>query len=244
MISVTILTKNCPEYLDEVLNALRDFDEVLILDNGSTDNTLELAAAHPNVTIHHSPFIGFGPLHNKAVELAKHDWILSLDADEVASPDMVKQIHELSLDPRSVYRFARHNYYKGQWIKGCGWYPDRQLRLFNRKHTQFTNAQVHESVITTGLKVQTLPGHIKHYSYATVSDFLRKMQHYSDLFAHERHGTRSSMSKAILHGLFTFFKSYILKRGILDGAAGFEISLYNANTAFYKYLKLAEKSQD
>lgn len=240
-ISVTILTKNSQTYLKEVLEHLKDFKEVLIFDNGSSDETLKIASQFPNVIIHKGQFTGFGPTHNVASSLAKNDWILSIDSDEVVTESLSQEILELSLDSNSVYAIPRHNEYKGKWIKWCGWHPDYQIRLYNRTKTHFTNAQVHESVIADNFRIVKLKNPLRHYSYANVSDFLSKMQTYSDLFATQLKGKKkSSTLKAVLHGLFAFFKSYILKRGFLGGSQGFEISVYNANTAFYKYLKLAE----
>lgn len=241
MITVTILVKNNEDTLPEVLDSVKSFDEVLILDTGSTDRSLEIAQSYPNVRIEHSDFIGFGPLHNKMVDLAKNDWILSLDSDEVLSSELQREISHIELSPKSVYAISRHNYYNDRFIRWCGWYPDYQYRLFHRQHTRFTDALVHEGVIRDGLTSVKFKHPMKHYSYDCTADFLRKMQSYSDLFASDHKGKKkSSLSKAIGHGLFTFFKSYILKRGILGGKEGFIISIYNANTAFYKYLKLAE----
>lgn len=242
MITVTILTKNSAQYLFDVLDALKSFDEVLLLDSGSTDDTFAIAKKFPNVSIHKSAtFDGFGPMHNKAVALARHDWILSIDSDEIVTPELSKEILNLRLDPSEVYSLSRRNYYNGKWIKWCGWHPDRAYRMFNRKRTRFNDAQVHESVIVKDMKVVCLQNPMTHYSYASTSDFLRKMQHYSALFAEQNRGKReSSTCKAVLHGVMAFFKSYILKRGIMGGREGFIISVYNANTTFYKYLKLAE----
>lgn len=243
-ISVTILTKNSQKYLREVLEALCDFDEVLVCDTGSTDNTLEIARAFPNISIYERPFRGFGLTHNEASSLARHDWILSIDSDEVVSLQLAREIQLLELQPGSVYSFPRHNDYKGKWIKWCGWYPDRQVRLYNRQETRFTDVQVHEAIVVGSLQEVNLQGPLHHYSYANIADFLVKMQTYSDLFAAQNKGRQSSsISKAVLHGIFAFFKSYILKRGFLGGSEGFEISVYNGNTAFYKYLKLAEANR-
>lgn len=241
MISVTILTKNSKKYLFEVLAAVKNFDEVVVYDTGSTDNTLEIAKQFPNVTIYQKSFCGFGPTHNLASEAARNDWILSIDSDEVVTLEMDEEIAQLQLDPGAVYSFPRHNYFNGKWIKWCGWYPDRQIRLYNRTKTRFTDAQVHESIIDSGMRKIPLASPLKHYSYESIADFLTKMQLYSDLFAAQNKGKKSSSPlKAILHGFFAFFKSYILKRGFLGGYEGFVISSYNAHTAFYKYLKLYE----
>lgn len=244
MISVTILTKNSQKYLVEVLSALSSFDEVVVYDTGSTDNTMRIAKEFPNVILHQSNFNGFGLTHNQATAVAKNDWILSVDSDEVVTREMAEEIALLSLTDNCVYSFPRHNYFNNKFIKWCGWYPDRQIRLYNRQKTQFTNAQVHEAIIATGMRQIELQNPLKHYSYACISDFLVKMQAYSDLFAKQYQGKRtSSPLKAIAHGWFAFFKSYVLKRGMLGGYEGFVISAYNGHTAFYKYLKLYEANR-
>lgn len=243
-ISVTILTKNSQKYLKEVLKALEQFDEVLICDTGSEDNTLLIAQEFPNVVIHKRSFIGFGPTHNIASSLTRNDWILSIDSDEVVTDELAKEIGNLKLDAGHVYSFPRHNEYRGKWIKWCGWHPDRQIRLYNKNETRFTDAQVHESIVIDHLKHVHLQAPLRHYSYDKVADFLTKMQSYSTLFAAQYQGRKhSSFGKALSHGSFSFFKSYILKKGFLGGQEGFEISFYNAATAFYKYLKLAEANR-
>lgn len=240
-LSVTILAKNSEKYIAEVLKSLIIFDEVLLCDTGSSDQTIQIAQSFDNVVIKKIPFVGFGPTHNQASHLAKHDWILSIDSDEVMTSELLKEISNLVLTDGCVYSFPRRNYYKGKWIKWCGWHPDRVLRLYNKKQTQFTDVQVHESINTDNMNLISLENPIRHYSYSSCSDFLEKMQSYSTLFAQQNIGKKkSSLLKAIGHGLAAFFKSYVIKRGFLGGAVGFEISLYNANTAFYKYLKLAE----
>lgn len=240
-ISVTILTKNSQQYLHEVLLALESFGEVLVFDTGSTDQTMNIAKTFPNVRLQQSPFIGFGPTHNQASAFAANDWILSIDSDEVATPEMVKDIASIKEDAQTVYSFPRNNYFNGTFIKWCGWYPDKQFRLYNKTKTRFTDAQVHESIITENLSVVALQGPMIHYSYASISDFLSKMQSYSTLFAQQNKNKKSSsLFKAITHGLFAFFKSYIIKRGFLGGYEGYVISTYNAHTAYYKYLKLYE----
>lgn len=244
MISVTILTKNSGRYLKEVLENLKDFKEVVIFDNGSTDNTFEIARSFPNVSLFQGLFIGFGATHNVASSLAKGDWILSIDSDEIVTQELAQEILNLRLDKTSVYSFPRHNEFNGKWIKWCGWYPDRQIRLYHRKMTCFSDVEVHEAVITKGLKEVKLKHPLRHYSYEKTADFLAKMQSYSDLFAKQYMGKkRSSPLKATMHALFAFLKSYLIKKGFLGGFEGFLISSYNAQTAFYKYLKLYEANK-
>ncbi len=244
MISVTILTKNSSRHLKEVLDALDSFEEILIYDNGSTDDTLQIANCYPNCRIEKGPFLGFGPTHNHASSLAKYDWILSIDSDEVVSKELVEEIFSLKLEDKIVYSIPRKNEFNGKWIYSCGWSPDRVNRLYNRKKTRFTDALVHETVAVEGMKKQLLQSSIKHYSYEDLSDFLSKMQSYSTLFASQRAGkATSSPFKAVIRGLFSFFRSYIIKKGIFQGYEGFVISVYNGQTAFWKYLKLYEANQ-
>jgi glycosyltransferase involved in cell wall biosynthesis len=246
MITVTILTKNCQKTLRETLRALTSFEEVVILDTGSTDNTLEIAREFSNTKIYISPFLGFGPTHNVASERASHDWILSIDSDEVPSDRLIAEIHALALDPTSVYLLQRYNYFNGKHIKWCGgWHPDRVPRLYHRKKTRFNDAAVHEKIIVKGLRQIPLRHPLYHTPYREMGDFLSKMQTYTSLFASQNSKTKKGgLSRAIAHSWFSFFKSYILKRGFLGGKEGFIISIYNAHTAFYKYLKLEEANKN
>lgn len=241
MISVTILTRNSEKYLRNVLEAVRGFSEVIVYDTGSTDETKAIASSFPNVVWHEGPFEGFGKTHNAASNLASNAWILSIDSDEVMTPALKKEIEALVLDEGCVYSVPRQNFYRGKWIKGCGWWPDRVVRLYHRGKTAFSDRLVHEAVKAEGMQVRPLFHPLQHYPYAEVSDFLRKMQHYSDLHA-KGDTKRASVCKAFFRGMFAFFKSFILKRGFLDGQEGFLISLYNGQTTFYKYLKVWERS--
>lgn len=174
MISVCILTKNASETLEKCLTSVMDFPEVILLDNGSEDHTLEMAKKYPNVNVHLSPFLGFGPLRNVAASLAKNDWILALDSDEVLSPALRKEIFSLILKEDCVYSFSRHNFFQGKWIKGAGWYPDKVVRLYHKKNTCYSGAQVHESVVTSQSKIVSLRSPIFHTPYRSYSDFLKK----------------------------------------------------------------------
>lgn len=239
MITVCILTKNAQETLPSCLESVRQFPEVLILDSGSTDATLSIAKKYSNVSIHETQFIGFGSMRNKLAALAHNDWILALDSDEVVSDNLIKEIFNLTLNENFAYSMPRNNFYRGKRIRGCGWSPDRVARLYNRNTTRYHEAMVHESLEAKNLFHLHSP--LLHTPYRTTEDFLAKMQHYSTLFAKQYQGKKkSSFQKAVCHALFSFFRSYVLKYGFIDGANGLVISLYNANCAFYKYLKLNE----
>jgi glycosyltransferase involved in cell wall biosynthesis len=241
-ISVTILTKNCGDTLVATLQSLQGFREVVVLDTGSIDDTLKIAGEFPNVKIYHAEFKGFGPSHNEATTLASMDWILSIDSDEILTSELVCEIQELHLDPECVYSIQRDNYYNGKRIRCCaGWHPDPVVRLYNRKRTKFSNDAVHEKILREGLRIVSLKATLKHTPYRTISDFLEKMQKYSTLFAEQNRGKkRSSLCRALIHGMSAFIKNYFFKLGIFGGKEGFIISLYNSQTSYYKYLKLAE----
>jgi glycosyltransferase involved in cell wall biosynthesis len=242
MISVTVLTRNSQETLGSTLASLQRFPQVIVYDSSSTDATLDIAQKFPNVKIIHGQFAGFGPTHNAASALAANDWILSIDSDEIVTPELAEEILKLPLDPKNAYQINRRNYFNGKWIRWCGgWHPDPVVRLYNRSTTRFTEDIVHERVIADGLKLIPLPSPLIHTPYRSMEDFLSKMQTYSTLFAKQYQGKKkSSMGKAIAHGSFAFLKSYLLKKGFLGGKEGYIISLYNGQTAFYKYVKLLE----
>ena len=244
MISVCILTKNCASTIGKTLDSVRSFPEVILLDNGSTDETLLITKKYPNIKIFTSPFLGFGPLRNKAALLAQHDWILALDSDELLPPPLIEEIKNLHLTPDFIYSLPRHNFYNQKQIKGCGWHPEHVIRLYHRSTTSYSPSQVHESVISKNLKVIQLKHPLLHTPYRTTFDFLSKMQYYSTLFAEEHKGRKnSSFAKALAHGFFAFFRSYFLKLGFIDGKEGFIISFYNGSTSFYKYIKLKEVNE-
>lgn len=230
-ISVVIMTDG--NILPETLHSIERFNEVVILHTGEEPYTCPLSNAHVFIR----PFEGdmtrfFG------IEKAKNHWILVLDSDEVLTPELIKEINALELSQDTVYSLPFKNYFNGRFIRGCGWYPDRRLRLFHRKQTNYHQMHLHSSVDIRGMRVRKLKGHVLHYSYRTIRDFLHKMQLYSDLYAKDYNKRPASLGKAIRHGLFAFFKSYILRRGFLDGKEGWIISVYQGHTTFYKYLKV------
>ncbi|MBM3194017.1 MAG: glycosyltransferase family 2 protein [Chlamydiae bacterium] len=243
MISVTVLTYNSEETIESCLRALSSFGEVILLDTGSKDSTIAIAQKFPNVRIFFNEFIGFGPLHNIATSYASHDWILSIDADEVMTEESIAEIKKLELNERVVYAVLFRNYLNGKWVRFSGWYPEHKLRLYNKTVTKFTSDFVHETIETKGLKVVYLKKPVSHFSYRKVSHFLVKMEKYSELFSEQNRGKRkSSLAKAIGKSWAAFFRCYILKRGFLDGKEGYIIARYQADVAYYKYLKLDEKN--
>ena len=244
MISVCILAKNSASTIRATLESAAPFSEILILDNGSTDETIPIAKSYPNVKVIEHPFIGFGALRNKVASYASNDWILALDTDEVLSPKLIEEIQQLQLDPKTAYSIPRHNYYNGKHIRGCGWYPDRVIRLYNRTSTRYSDAEVHESVKRSGIAVAPLKHPIRHTPFRSTAEFLAKMQHYSSLYAHQHtNKKKASPLKALGHSLFAFLRAYFFQKGFLLGAEGFIVSLYSSNSVFYKYIKLWEENE-
>ncbi len=245
-ISATILTKNSAARLREALGALRWCDEVVVLDTGSTDETIEIAEGHDNAVIFRlaGPFPGFGRAHERAVALARNDWILSIDSDEIVSPELAGEILSLRLDPGTVYSIPFHNYFSGRLITSCGWHQEYHERLFNRTATNFCASEVHERVRTDGLRRVRLRHPVRHYSYGSVEDFLRKQQVYGRLFASQHAGRkRSGCIKAVARSVWAFVKAYALQRGCLQGREGLVISAHQAQTVFWKYLLLDEANR-
>jgi len=245
MITIAILTKNSERTLKKTLESTKRFSEVILLDTGSKDATLEIAKNYKNVKIFFSDFDGFGNLRNKAASYASNDWILALDSDEVISEELFLELEKLKLETTICYEIPFINYYNNKQIKCCGWYPESHVRLYNKKNTSFDDSYVHESVIFKKNKIKKLKSYIYHTSYLCTDDFLHKMQLYTSLFARQNKGKKkSSFAKAISHSIMAFIKSYILKKGFLGGKEGLVISIYQANTSFYKYLKLYEVNQE
>lgn len=244
-ISVTILTKNSQIYISECLSALVDFDEIIILDNGSQDDTMEIARTFKNVQIHEHPFIGFGPLKQLAVSFTKNEWVLSVDSDEVFSKELVDEILSLNLEDNKVYSILRDNYYNKKLVKACGWANDYVERLFNKNKTDFNDKQVHEGlIIKDEMSLEKLNQTFKHYTFDNAGELLAKMDKYSTLFAQENRGIKtSSPSKAFIRGFYAFIKNYFLQKGFLYGYEGLIISISNANGVFYKYSKLYEENK-
>lgn len=243
-ISCVIIVKNGVHTIKKTLDSLLSFGDVVVYDNGSTDGTLEIIKDYANINLVQGDFSGFGETKNRAVTFAKNDWVLSLDADEVLSKEFVYTLGSIALDENSVYSIVRENYYKTVNVKHC-WSNDVIVRVFNRTKTRFTDDKVHEKVIDKGFAIVSIDDAVKHYPYSTISDFILKIDRYSTLFAQERAGKQSSSPlKAFLNATFTFVKSYLIKRGFLDGYAGLIISVTHATNNFFKYMKLYELNKN
>ena len=244
-ISAVIIVKDGAKTINRTLNALKDFDDVVVYDNGSTDGTQKICKEYSNVNLIEDEFIGFGATKNRASSYAKNSWIIIIDSDEVIDLELLDTLKSKKLSNDTVYILNFHAYYRDIQIKYSGWNNQKIKRVYNRKVTRFNDNMVHENIIDNNLKKEVLKGNIKHYSYLSISDFIIKVDRYSSLFAKENVGKKkSSPLKAIVNANFSFFKTYFLKRGFLDGYAGLVIAFSHMATNFYKYIKLYEANRE
>jgi len=241
-ISATVITFNEEANIAGALESLRWADEVVVVDSGSTDATLEICRKY-GIVPHTRAWTGYVDQKNYAVEKAANDWVFSLDADEQVSPALQQEIAGLlGSGPRHPgYRIPRVAYFMGRWIRHGDWYPDYQLRLFDRRRGRWQGGRVHESV-RLDQEPGFLKGEIHHFTYRDLSAYLRRLESYSTLAAADYHqrGKVSTPLRMLLNPTATFFKTYLLKRGFLDGAPGFVVAVMGAVSVFFKYAKLYE----
>jgi len=240
-LSVIVITHNESANIRDCLLSLGFADEVVVLDSGSTDGTPDMARDLGAVVHFSSDWPGFGPQKNRALQLARFPWVLSLDADERVSPELALQIQRVVAENADVaYEIPRLTQFCGRWIHHCGWTPDHVLRLFKRDAARFSDDLVHERVLLTQGATARLSVPILHYSYPTPAHYWRKLEQYSQAWAEQRfaRGENTSMLRAGLAGVVAFLRSYVLRLGFLDGAMGFAVCTMQAQAAFGKYFAL------
>jgi len=241
-VSVVIIAKNEAERIDDCLASVAWADEIIVVDSGSTDATCDIARRYTD-KVYTLPWRGYGPQKQAAVDLASHDWILSVDCDERICAELTDEIRQLLTEdaPCNAYSIPRKTFLGRKQIKHCGWYPDRTVRLFNRSNAHFSDSLVHEYVVTTG-PVGKCSEHMMHYSFSGLSPLLAKLNHYSDLSARQMFegGRRCSVFDLTIRPSFAFFKTYVLRAGVLDGTEGLIIAVTTAMLTFSKYAKLRE----
>lgn len=238
-ISATIITLNEAKNIARVIRSLSCADEILVVDAGSTDSTLELASSlGARVIVQEWP--GFAAQKNFAAEQARHDWILSLDADEELDQDARAAIErwKTSVPAASGYQFARRAQYLGRWILHSGWYPDWKIRLYDRRKGRWEGAYVHESVAING-RVETLPGEILHYTCDSLSEHRERIEFYTDLAAREMLDRQEHAGplRRWITPPWIFLHSYFFRLGVLDGIQGFLIAWMAARYVRRKYSK-------
>ncbi|HEV3105503.1 MAG TPA: glycosyltransferase family 2 protein [Trinickia sp.] len=239
-LGVAIIALNAEARLAQCLAALSFADEIVVVDGGSTDATAAIAEAHgARVNVEHD-WPGFGPQKNRAVAALGTDWVLSIDTDEIVTPELAASIRDAIRAPHAdVYALDRLSSFCGHWIRHSGWYPDWVPRLFKRGAARFSDDLVHERLVYE-TRASRLEGKLLHYSYEDFETVLRKLDAYSSAGARQRlaAGKRGGFGRALTRGIWAFVRTYLLRRGFLDGQAGFMIAVFNAQTVYYRFLKL------
>ncbi len=239
-ISVVLITKNEAHNIRECLESVSWCDRAIIVDSGSTDGTVELARGLGAQVFETTSWPGFGPQKNLALSKADTEWVLSIDADERVTPALRDEIlAAMASGNADAYEMPRLSRFCGRFIRHGGWYPDRLTRLFRRGKARFTDDIVHENVIADG-PVGRLTEPLLHYTYDDFSQVLRKVDQYSSLGARQAfaRGKTASPASAVVHGAWAFLRTYLLRRGFLDGAQGLGVALMNGQASYYKYIKL------
>jgi glycosyltransferase involved in cell wall biosynthesis len=246
-LSSILIVSNEASNIDACLDSLAWTQELAVVEHGSTDNTLELLAQHNVNLLQTLDWPGFGVQKNRAIEISKCDWLLSIDADERVSVELAQEITEAlaraeKSGQRVAFEIPRLTQFCGVWIRHCGWTPDYVLRLFKRGEAQFSNDLVHEKLVLQqpDTQVVRLRTPLLHYSYPTPEHYWRKLQRYSQDWARQRHkqGQSTTMLRAALSGVVAFIRSYFFRLGFLDGAMGFAVCSMQAQAAFGKYFEL------
>jgi len=238
-ISAAIITFNEERNIARVLESLRCCDEIVVVDSGSTDRTVELAMKL-GARVLESNWRGYAGQKNYASDQCEHDWVLSLDADEALSEALEGEIWQIKKNGPAfdAYTMPRMAQYLGRWILHSGWYPDRKVRLFDRQHAKWVGDFVHESVVVEG-RVGHLKSSILHFTCSSLSEHLKTMDRYTTLAAEQLVEQKKHIGwkHLALDPPWTFIKTYILKRGFLDGAEGLAIANMAALYNFLKYAK-------
>lgn len=242
-VTVTIITYNEEANIGEALESVRWADEVVVLDSFSSDLTVEIARGR-GARVHQQRWAGYSDQKNAALDLASHEWVLSLDADERVTPELAREIQDLlrSEPPCDGYWVARKNHFLGRWIRHGGWFPDYSVRLFRRSKGRFGARAVHEAVAVDGA-TDRLRNPLLHFTYRSLDAYLLRMDRYSTLAAGEMVRERRSVAlyDFFLRPVWTFVKMYFVRQGFREGREGLVLAGLYAFYAFSKYAKLWER---
>jgi len=241
-VTVTIITLNEADHIADAIDSAAWGDEVIVVDSGSTDDTVSIARAK-GARVEARPWTGYVDQKNFAAGLASNDWIFSLDADERIPSPLATEVRALlsTEPPCRGYRLPRVTHHLGRWVRTTDFYPDFQMRLYDRRAARWEGRYVHESVTVHG-ETGRLTNELQHYSYRDLRDHLDRINHYTTLAAlqmHER-GRRTGPLGLLLHPPAAFIRNYVLRRGFRDGTAGLTLSIVNAYSVFLKFAKLWE----
>jgi glycosyltransferase involved in cell wall biosynthesis len=244
-LSVTVIALNQEDHISECLASASFADEIVVVDTGSTDRTVEVARTYTD-RVMTTAWQGFGRTKNYALDQAQGDWVFSLDTDErvpAALRDEIRGVVKAN-GPLAGYRVPRKNYFCGRWIRHLGWYPDYTLRLFRRDQGRFREREVHEEVVVNG-PVGNLQTPLDHYSYRSVSEYVARMDRYARLAAMElaKRGRRPYPGELVYRPVFSFIHAFFLRRGFLEGTTGYTLAALMSMYKFLKYYYLREISQ-
>jgi (heptosyl)LPS beta-1,4-glucosyltransferase len=247
-VSVTVITLDEARNLAAALESVAWADEIVVVDSGSTDDTVAIASRFTDhVVVREWP--GYVAQKNHAASIASHDWIFSLDADERVTPALAAEIRDvMSGEPtNAAYQVPRVTWHLGRWIRSTDWYPDHQVRLYDRRRARWTGQYVHEAleVLPAGGPVATLHGELQHFPFRDIADHLDTINKYTTYSAKQMYesGRRAGLPQIIGHPPLAFLRNYIAKGGIRDGGPGLVISAMNAYYVYLKFAKLWELSR-
>jgi len=246
LLSVIVITKNEAARIEACLASVAFADEWIVVDSESSDDTAERARRLGAQVFSFADWPGFGAQKQRALDRANGRWVLSLDADERVTPELAASIRRVLAEEGgpAAYELSRLSRFCGRWIRHGDWYPDRVLRLFRRDRGRFSPDRVHERVVVEGPPGR-LEGELLHDTMPTLDDALAKMNRYSSESAAERAaaGQRGGLGAALGHAAWAFLRGYVVRRGFLDGAAGFALATYVAEGTYWRYLKIAEHAR-
>lgn len=240
-LSVIIITKNEADNIQACLESVLWADEIIVVDSGSNDETVNLCRALGAIVHTTSDWPGFGVQKNRALSHATGDWILSLDADERVTPELQSAIQSALKDPHgnAAFRVPRLSSFCGRYMRHSGWYPDYVTRLFHNGDAKFSDDLVHESLIVDG-PVGKLKQHLLHETFRDLEELLNKINQYSTAGARmlKEKGKTATLKQAVSHAVWAFFRTYIIRAGFLDGREGFMLAVSTAESTYYRYVKL------
>jgi len=241
-LSVVMIAKNAADLLPDCLASVAWADEIVLLDSGSEDNTVEIARATGVKVFINIDWQGYGIQRQRAQSFATGDYVLMIDTDERITPELQQAIQTVlaSPQPGAVYSIARRNYFLGRFMRHCGWYPDRVMRLYERDRYQYNANLVHESLDCHQAQVIALSGDLLHLTCRDFASFQRKQLDYATAWAQERHqrGKKTSLTGIFTHTIGAFLKTLLLRGGVLDGKQGWLLAVVNAQYTFNKYTEL------
>jgi len=240
-VSVTMITRNEADNIGRALESVAWADEVIVVDAESTDDTVSIAKRFTDRVVVRA-WAGDVDQKNYAASLAGNDWILSVDADERVTPELAAEIRgTMAMPAAAAYKLPRVTWHLGRWIRATDWFPDYQVRLYDRRHARWVGRYVHEAMSVEGA-THTMRGELQHFPYRSISDHLETIDRYTTYAARQMHerGERAGFLRIAAHPPLAFLRNYLAKGGIREGSAGLIVSAMNAYYVFLKFAKLRE----